>query len=78
MYERLPHVDDLNFTKLLAYAIAGSGFYNMKPVLANFSPTELPVYQALFSEWLDGRDLPTFYETLFEDYGYTCEEVGLR
>lgn len=77
MNARVPNLTDTVFIKLLTYAITGSGFYNMKPALKKITNHELPGLKDLFDKWLDGRDLASFYATLFDTYGFTCEEVRL-
>lgn len=71
----LPNITEDMFRKLVAYAIAGAGFGNMEKVLNSVSEQELLELDRMFDLWLGGRNLSTFFHALFDDYGYTIDEV---
>lgn len=74
---RLPVRNASTYRDLLTYATVSAGFHVGKEALCNKSPAELHGLKRMFDIWRDERDLTSFYDTLFNQYGYTCDEVSL-
>lgn len=68
--------DENTLRNLIIYAIAGAGFDNMQPFLKRFNTESLERFHDTFAQWIGNRTRSEFYQTLFEDYGYECEDVS--
>lgn len=63
--------------KLIAYAITGGGMIRAVDALKGVSDVSLDRLREMFLTWLDGRNLAEFYNELFVENGYACNEVAL-
>lgn len=71
-----PELSPSEVIQLVAYAVTGAGMVNAHKLIQNASNEDLDRLRSLFSEWINGRSLMEFYNHLFVDSGYSCQEVG--
>lgn len=74
--KHIPRIDSNTTRKLLAYTIAGAGFHNLETQVKKFTPDDITRFSRLLHRWAGTRNFTAFYKTLFETYGYRCEEVS--
>uniref|UniRef100_A0A1I8BD65 CX domain-containing protein n=1 Tax=Meloidogyne hapla TaxID=6305 RepID=A0A1I8BD65_MELHA len=77
---RLPHMDRVTIGRLISFAIAGAGFSNVgqfmrRRIIQNISDQQTQRLYSLFRRWRGYRNLSEFYDTLFDKYGYTCQDL---
>lgn len=68
-------LDEDGIRHMAAYAIAGAGIGDMEKILQKFTAANRMRLNRLFRKWLGKRSYEVFYKTLFETYGYRCDEV---
>ncbi|KAH7716190.1 Protein DEL-7 [Aphelenchoides avenae] len=80
LLERTPGLSEMLTRDILVYAMAGAGldFDAAKDLLNNASEAHLCEVKTLFHKWRNGRNPREFYQTMFEAYGYTCEDMLQR
>lgn len=80
LLERLPGLNEALIRDVLIYAMAGAGFDvdAAKDLLNNASEAHLSDIKTHLHTWRNGRNPREFYQTLFEAYGYTCEDMLQR
>ena len=71
----LPGLDNESANALIAFAIAGAGFDNMGTLTDTWSSAEVSRLSVYFKRWKNSRSYLEFYNTLFNQYGYQCDEV---
>lgn len=76
--KHIPRIDSNTTRKLLAYTIAGAGFHNLESHVQKFTQDDITRYSRLLHRWVGTRNYTAFYKTLFETYGYRCEEVSSK
>ena len=72
----LPGLDEPSINALISFAIAGAGFDNMGTVLAKWSTDEISRLAIYFKKWKNSRTYLEFFDMLFNQYGYECDDVS--
>ncbi|KAH7689538.1 Protein DEL-8, partial [Aphelenchoides avenae] len=68
-------MDEESIRQMVAYAIAGAGVHDMEKILKKFTVDSRMRLTRLFRKWVGKRSYEVFYKTLFETYGYRCDEA---
>ncbi|KAH7707240.1 Protein DEL-7 [Aphelenchoides avenae] len=68
-------MDERAIRLIVAYAISGAGFDNVDKIIKKVTVDNQMRLSRLFRKWVGKRSYEAFYKTLFETYGYQCDEL---
>jgi hypothetical protein len=73
---RLGKISNSNFHDLLNFVIAGSGIHGMDNHMKQWSDNLTDYLYGQAKHWRANRTWTQFFEFIFDENGYRCEEVG--
>ncbi|CAD5213658.1 unnamed protein product [Bursaphelenchus xylophilus] len=73
--KQLKNLTEAQMKDLVGFAIADAGFLNMDKFVKNLTDEEHDLKSAMLRKWRGKRSPEKFLKTLFEKYGYTCDQL---